>query len=292
MANPEFDADIAAGPRSRRAETDAVDTLFLADEMSPWLSPAYGAANVVMQLANAGVGYGVMESKVDSGSLHKHPYKRARTTFTYIAVAIGGNAQDRRIYREAVNGAHAEVRSNERSPVRYNAFDPKLQLWVAACMACVFEDSRKLRGGRSRHDPEAVHRAASVFATTLQVPPEQWPADRAEYQRYWKEQLDALDFDDRQRTFLTGIARLDFLPAPLHKVFGDWNLFLTLGYLPEQLREKLGFDWDSTHQRRFDRWQRAFRALDRVTPTALSRIGVRAVVWDMRLRYILGLTVV
>ncbi|MDR7172607.1 uncharacterized protein (DUF2236 family) [Nocardia kruczakiae] len=115
-------------PRARHRDTDAVDTVFLADEISAWLSPAYGAANVVMQLANAGVAYGVMESTVDSGNLHKHPIKRGRTTMTYIAVAVAGNAQDRRIYREAVNAAHRQVRSRPRSPVSYNAFDPRLQL--------------------------------------------------------------------------------------------------------------------------------------------------------------------
>jgi uncharacterized protein (DUF2236 family) len=36
-----------------------------------------------MQLSWPEVGYGVMESKVDSGNAMKHPYKRARTTFTY-----------------------------------------------------------------------------------------------------------------------------------------------------------------------------------------------------------------
>lgn len=112
--------DVPAGPerRDRRADTDSADTSFLAEEISPWLSPAYGAANVVMQLANSGVAYGVMESKVDSGNLYKHPFKRARTTFTYIAVAIAGNARDRRVYREAVNAAHAQVRSGPQSPVR------------------------------------------------------------------------------------------------------------------------------------------------------------------------------
>ena len=49
-----------------------------------------GGANVVMQLAWPGVGYGVVESKVDSGALMKHPWKRARTTFQYIAVAVIG----------------------------------------------------------------------------------------------------------------------------------------------------------------------------------------------------------
>lgn len=278
--------------RARRADTDSADTSFLAEEMSPWLSPAYGAANVVMQLANSGVAYGVMESKVDSGNLYKHPFKRARTTFTYIAVAIAGNAQDRRVYREAVNAAHVEVRSGPQSPVRYNAFDPELQLWVASCMAAVFEDTRRLRGGRSRRDPETVHRAASVFATTLQVPPEMWPADRQAADRYWQEQLDRLDFDDRMRSYLIGIARLDFLPAPISALFGGWNLFMTLGYLPPQLREKLGFGWSDAQQRRFDRWQRVFGVLDLFTPRFLTRLGVHAVVWDMRLRHRIGATVV
>jgi uncharacterized protein (DUF2236 family) len=159
-------------------------------------------------------------------------------------------------------------------------------------MAAVFEDTRKLRGGRSRHDPETVHRAASVFATTLQVPPEMWPADRAAADRYWQEQLDRLDFDERMRSYLIGIARLTFLPAPISALFGGWNLFMTLGYLPPQLREKLGFRWSGAQQRRFDRWQRVFGVLDLFTPRFLTRLGVQAVVWDMRLRHRIGATVV
>ena len=31
---------------------------------------------------------------------------------------------------------------------------------------------------------------------------------------------------------------------------------MTLGYLPPQLRAKLGFDWTEADQSRFDRWQR------------------------------------
>lgn len=86
-----------------------------------------GTANVIMQLALAPVGYGVLESKVESGQVILHPVKRARTTFTYLAVALLGNATERDRYREAVNGSHRLVRSGASSPVRYNAFDPALQ---------------------------------------------------------------------------------------------------------------------------------------------------------------------
>jgi len=35
-----------------------------------------GAANVIMQLARPGVGYGVLESRVESGRIDRHPIKR------------------------------------------------------------------------------------------------------------------------------------------------------------------------------------------------------------------------
>ncbi len=57
------------------------------------------AANVIMQLSLPGVGYGVLESPVDSGNVYKHPFKRARTTGTYLAVATIGTESDRALIR-------------------------------------------------------------------------------------------------------------------------------------------------------------------------------------------------
>src|SRR6202789_4174892 len=93
-----------------------------------------GPANVIMQLARPGVGYGVMESRVDSGRIDLHPIKRARTTFTYLAVATAGSDTQKAAFRRVVNRAHAQVYSTPDSPVQYNSFDPDLQLWVAACL--------------------------------------------------------------------------------------------------------------------------------------------------------------
>src|SRR6187399_973286 len=78
------------------------------------------AANVIMQLASPGVGDGVLESPVDSGNVYKHPFKRARTTGTYLAAATIGTDEDRALIREAVDRAHALVRSTKSSPVSYN----------------------------------------------------------------------------------------------------------------------------------------------------------------------------
>ena len=55
---------------------------------------AAGAANVIMQLSWPGVGYAVAESAVHTGSLPKHPWKRARTTLQYVAVILAPVLRD------------------------------------------------------------------------------------------------------------------------------------------------------------------------------------------------------
>lgn len=86
----------------RTARWDPDESVTVADAMDFWAFAA-GAANVIMQLARPGVGHGVVESPVDSGNLLKHPWKRARTTFSYLAVAILGNDEDRAAFRTAVD---------------------------------------------------------------------------------------------------------------------------------------------------------------------------------------------
>jgi uncharacterized protein (DUF2236 family) len=66
--------------------------------------------------------------RVESRGIDLHPIKRARTTFTYLAVVITGSELQKAAFRRAVNRAHAELYSTPESPVHYNAFDPELQL--------------------------------------------------------------------------------------------------------------------------------------------------------------------
>src|SRR5258708_36506087 len=76
-----------------------------------------GPANVIMELARPGVGHGVAESRVESGRIDRHPIKRARTTFTYIAVANAGTDAPKAAFRSAVNRAHPQGYSTPDSPV-------------------------------------------------------------------------------------------------------------------------------------------------------------------------------
>ena len=162
-----------------------------------------GPANVIMQLALPGVGYGVLESRVESGRVDLHPIKRARTTFTYLAVATNGSDTQKDAFRRAVNKAHAQVYSTPESPVSYNAFDPALQLWVGACLYKGGLDIyRMFIGELDGEDAERHYREGMALATTLQVPPTMWPANRAAFDRYWEESLAKVHIDDAVRDYL------------------------------------------------------------------------------------------
>jgi uncharacterized protein (DUF2236 family) len=161
------------------------------------------AANVIMQLSSPGVGYGVVESPVDSGNVYRHPFKRARTTGTYLAAATMGTDSDRALIRAEVDKVHAMVRSNASSPLSYNAFDPKLQLWVAACLYRYYVDMHEfLYGPLDDVAADAVYDDAKRLGTTLQVRIGTWPVDRAAFDEYWKRSLDQVRIDPPVREHL------------------------------------------------------------------------------------------
>ena len=260
------------------------------------LNPAMAlmpAANVIMQLSLPGVGYGVLESPVDSGNVYKHPFKRARTTGTYLAVATMGSAEDRTLIRAEVNKAHAQVRSGTSSPVSYNAFDPRLQLWVAACLYRYYVDMHEfLYGPLDDASADAVYADARSLGTTLQVRDDMWPADRQAFDEYWKRSLDGLRIDPPVREHLRGVATMAFLPAPIRLLAGGFNLFATTGFLPQTFREHMQLPWSATQQRRFDWLLRGLRIADRVIPHEVWLLSYQLYLWDMRTRARLGKRVV
>ncbi|MGO9352889.1 MAG: oxygenase MpaB family protein [Mycobacterium sp.] len=245
-----------------------------------------GPANVIMQLGRPGVGYGVMESRVESGRVDLHPIKRARTTFTYVAVAMAGSDAQKAAFRRAVNRAHAQVYSTPDSPVEYNAFDPDLQLWVAACLYKGGVDFyRMFVGELDEQDADRHYRDGIVLGTTLQVPPEMWPPDRAAFDRYWQDQLDKGHIDDSVRDYLYPIAvgrvRAVTLPEPLRRLPERLALLLTTGFLPQRFRDEMRFSWDPAKQRRFDRLIAMLRTMNNVLPRFVRRFPFNVLLWDL-----------
>lgn len=250
-----------------------------------------GPANVIMQLAHPGVGYGVMESRVESGRVDLHPIKRARTTFTYLAVATNGSDAQKDAFRRAVNRAHAQVysTSESRSPVAYNAFDPELQLWVGACLYKGGVDIyRMFIGELDGEDADRHYREGMTLATTLQVPPQMWPADRAAFDRYWEESLAKVHIDDAVREYLFPIAanriRGVKLPRRLQRLSDNFALLITTGFLPQRFRDEMRLPWDAKKQRRFDRLIAVLATVNRFLPRFIRQFPFNVLLHDLNRR--------
>ncbi|BBX19212.1 hypothetical protein CRI77_00545 [Mycolicibacterium duvalii] len=268
----------------RTARWDPDETVTVADAMDFW-SFAAGAANVIMQLSVPGVGHGVVESKVDSGNLMKHPWKRARTTFQYLAVAVLGSDADRAAYRDAVNESHRHVRSDASSPVRYNAFDPVLQMWVAACLFVGLEDTYQLlRGRMTPEQSEQFYRSAWPLGTTLQVGEDQWPPTRTDFDRYWDDACGRIAVDEVVGDFLADLVDLRMINPVLALPFRPLLKFLTVGFLAPVFRDALGLSWGRSRQRLFERLFLVVAFVNRFLPGFVRQGGTYLLLADVRMR--------
>jgi uncharacterized protein (DUF2236 family) len=276
------DCRIEIGRRTTRWDPDA--EVSAAEAMDIWAFAA-GAANVIMQLSRQEVGYGVAESKVDSGNLLKHPWKRARTTFQYLAVAILGRQEDRDAFREAVNTSHRHVKSTAESPVRYNAFDRELQMWVAACLFVGLEDTYQLlRGEMTAEQAEQFYRSARTLGTTLQVTEDQWPPTRADFDAFWADACQRVAIDDRVRNYLLDLVNLRMINPLVALPFRPLLEFLTVGFLAPVFRDAMGLQWSGFKQRQFERLFLLVAFVNRFLPVFIRQGGSYVLLVDVRRR--------
>lgn len=274
--------------RMSRVDLDKLDSSLFATSLLS-VGSLMSTANVIMQLANPAVGYGVARSTVEDGRLDRHPIKRARTTASYLAVAVFGSADDRRNFRQAVNRQHAQVRSTPDSPVQYNAMNPQLQLWVAACLYLGWEDIyERVHGPLEGARREEFYRQGMVCGTTLQMPAELWPSTRDDFTEFWDAQVATIDISDEVREFLLGIANFDYASPRLRERFGPAKYRRTIGFLPPEFRDALRVEWTAEDQRWFDDYLAPKLAAERRKPLWLSQLSFRLLLWDVRLRCRLG----
>lgn len=272
-------------PRTTRVRDVPVPAGFrMRDHVSGIGAHLAGPANVIMQLSWPGVGHGVMNSRVESGSAMKRPFKRGRTTFTYLAVALLGSDDDRAAFRKEVNRQHAQVYSRPGEKVEYKAMDPRLQTWVAACLYYGTVDMiERMHGPLPAAEADALYAHCARFGTTLQMPADAWPADRAAFATYWEESLAEVDIDPDVAEYLMQLTTLQNFPRPF-RLLAPFLVFVTTGFLPPVFRDAMGLSWSKRQQRRFDRMLRALGTLERRLPAVLRVFPFNLWLTDMRLR--------
>jgi uncharacterized protein (DUF2236 family) len=216
-----------------------------------------GGRAILLQLANPAVGHGVARHS----DFQTRPLNRLHGTLAYVYAVTCGTPTDRAATVRRVGRAHRPVHSvtepaaggpeSATATPRYNAFDPRLQLWVAATL---YESATRMHdlvyGPLADADAESVYRDYGVLGTALQVPAGLWPADRAAFAAYWARESAVLTTDATTR----GVARQLLYPrtAPFWlRLAMPLARLVTTGLLEPTERALFDLPWSPARQRRF-----------------------------------------
>ncbi|WP_232679792.1 oxygenase MpaB family protein [Nocardioides sp. R-C-SC26] len=244
-----------------------------------------GAGSSVMyQLAMKGVGLGVAEHSTTL----RRPVDRLRTTLTFVYVMVLGTEQEKKEISRLVNRMHTSV----RSPGRYSAFDPELQLWVAATLVKNGEWlMERMFGPMDAATRERCYREAWIYGTALQVTPQMWPQTRAEFDVYWEESLAKLEADPIVQCYAKQLLSYHGGPVYLRLAVPLQNL-LTRGNLDARTREVLALPWSRRDQMLYDLFWKVFPPVYRRVPRVLRQLEARLILRDMRKRFRQGRRVI
>ena len=212
---------------------------------------AGGGRALLLQIAHPAIGRGVVEHSDFANRIEQ----RLHATMTFMYASVYATPEEVQFVRRSVNRAHAPVRSDAREGTPgYNAFDPELQLWVAATLyqttLMLFE---RVFGAVPAVDGERLYREFCAQLSVLQLRPESWPPTREDFDRYWSESLHRLSSTEETRAVARQILYPDAVPFWMRALLPLARL-VTVGLLPEVVRDHFELAWNERLQSRFDRW--------------------------------------
>jgi uncharacterized protein (DUF2236 family) len=230
-----------------------------------------GGRAILLQLANPAVGHGVARHS----DFATRPLSRLHGTLAYVYAVTCGTPLDRATMVRRVGRAHRPVHGAAAANPAYSAFDPRLQLWVAATL---YESATRMHdlvyGPLADADAESVYRDYAVLGTALQVPEGLWPVDRAAFAAYWERESAGLTTDATTR---------DVAGLLLHPASGPIWLRLamplarlvTTGLLEPHERFLFDLPWSPKRQRRFGTVLRLVRLIYPRLPARLRHAPMR-----------------
>ncbi|KAJ5643493.1 uncharacterized protein N7484_006000 [Penicillium longicatenatum] len=157
---------------------------------------AAAMTSLLLQVANPPVARAIV---AHSRVFHR-PVSRLSGTIAWIYLMNFGTSDEKAAIARVVDATHGKVKGPS-----YNANDPELQMWLAACIyACslrVYEDAL---GPFDEFAADRYYHQAFYHATYLRVPREMIPTDRQSFWVYWNKQIEQLEVTDDAQT-LAGI---------------------------------------------------------------------------------------
>lgn len=192
-----------------------------------------GGRALLMQIAHPSVAAGVAEHS----GFEADPFGRLFRTLETTYAMVFGTVEEAHQAAGVINAVHDRVRG-----AGYDATDPDLLMWVHATLVdtALRVHARFLRP-LSPADAERYYEESTLLAELLGVPRHRQPADLAEFRAYVRHMVATLEVTDDARKLARTVLhpRVPFVAEPVFEIARQ----LTVGLLPQPLREKFGFGW-------------------------------------------------
>lgn len=230
-----------------------------------------GGRALLMQLAHPKVAAGV----ADHSRFREDPLGRLHRTMDVMWSIVFEEGPKAQASLQAVNDVHRKVRGTVKEGevlpkgTPYDALDPDLLLWVHATLV----DSALLAYDLfvkplSGHEKSQYYTETKKLGYLFGIPEASVPASLKDFSKYMSEMIrgDTIAVGPSARA----LARQILHPRPLVlKMGGPLSAFVTIGLLPERLREAYRLRWNGRREKAFQLLAKAIRRLLPLTPEML-----------------------
>ena len=233
---------------------------------------AGGGRAILLQIAEPAVGAGVAAHS----DFSSRPLDRLHATLTFVYTQVYGTDAEKGLVARRVNRAHAPVSGDGSADAPpYSAFDPHLQLWVAATLYDTATRVHELiYGPLDDAAADELYAEYSIIGTALQMPAELWPEDRASFRAWFDDHVEELQVTPAARAVCWQLLTARSAPVWVRALLPVVRL-ATAGLLPPRLRRPYGFVWTPKQRRRFDRMIRVARFVWPKLPRGIRHLPVR-----------------
>jgi uncharacterized protein (DUF2236 family) len=226
-----------------------------------------GGRALILQVAHPQVAAGVAEFS----DFRNDPWGRLYRTLDVTLKIVFGDPQASRGASQQLRRAHQRVTGHDDRGRPYRALDPELLLWVHATLIdtslTMYERYVAPLTPRERG---LYYEEMKTLGEAYGVPPHVMPDDFAAFRRYWGSMLAGeLRVTQTTRDVADAVLRPD-LPRLAWPAIEAIRL-VTVGTVPEALRDQLGLDWGPGRERLLGASQLTIRRLLPLLPALLHR---------------------
>jgi uncharacterized protein (DUF2236 family) len=210
-----------------------------------------GGCALLLQLAHPLVAAGV----ADHSDFLEDPLRRLRRTLDSMLTITFGTIEEAHRAASRIRDVHSRVKGvlqeaagSWPAGTPYDAQDPTLLQWVNSTLIATSVRSFELFV-RPFHDDERAryYEETKIVARLLGIPDEHIPSSWSDFERYYHLMLSSGEIVVSPRAHRLARAvrypRIRFTPP---QVFAPFSL-ITVGLLPESVRERYGYAWTSAH---------------------------------------------